>query len=112
MLDELRTVTGRLLDEQSEEGKRRQRTTGSMIPVTRDPFFARLIAWPPALDALASLGFSRPSFSDGWLIGKQPHSPRLFWHYDWFAWEDARSYDPVPAQVFLMYYLSDTRPEN
>src|SRR5690606_33776151 len=50
--------------------------------------------------------------SDGYIISKPPHSPRLFWHYDWFAWEDPRSYEPIPPQVFLMYYLSDTTPMN
>jgi hypothetical protein len=83
-----------------------------MLPITKHPMFAELIALPPALAALQSLGFTNPSFSDGWLISKPPHSPRLFWHYDWFAWEDERSYEPEPPQVFLMYYLSDTTREN
>lgn len=112
MLDQLRNITGRLLVGQSEEARARQRTTGSMLPVVSDPFFSELIAWPRSLAALASLGFTQPTFSDGWIISKPPHSPRLFWHYDWFAWEDSRSYEPVPMQLFLMYYLSDTRPQN
>ena len=112
MFDTLRVMTEKLLSAQSEEDRTRQRTTGSMLPIVADPFFADVIAWPKALAALATLGFDSPSFSDGYIISKPPHSPRLFWHYDWFAWEDPRSYDPVPPQVFLMYYLSDTRPEN
>jgi hypothetical protein len=83
-----------------------------MIPTTSDPFFSELIVWPGALGALASLGFAHPTFSDGWIISKPPHGPRLFWHYDWFAWEDERSYEPEPPQIFLMYYLVDTTVEN
>jgi ectoine hydroxylase-related dioxygenase (phytanoyl-CoA dioxygenase family) len=112
MLRVLRQVTDRLLDAQSDEARARQRTTGSMIPVTSDPFFADLIIWPRALESLATLGFPRPTFSDGWIISKPPRSPRLFWHYDWFAWEDPRSYEPEPMQLFLMYYLTDTTREN
>lgn len=37
---------------------------------------------------------------------------RLFWHYDWFAWDDPVSYAPEPGQIFAMYYLQDTQPEN
>lgn len=108
----LREVTGYLLEQQDEEAKRRQRATGSMIPTTADPFFAELIAYPPALEALATLGYTQPTFSDGYVISKPPHSPQLFWHYDWFAWEDPRSYEPEPMQLFLMYYLTDTTPDN
>jgi ectoine hydroxylase-related dioxygenase (phytanoyl-CoA dioxygenase family) len=112
MLTDLREKTDRLLEIQSAEDRAQQRTTGSMVPIVCDPFFADVIIWPKALEALSELGFRTPTFSDGYIISKPPHSPRLFWHYDWFAWEDPRSYEPVPPQVFLMYYLSDTRPEN
>ena len=112
MLRQLREVTDRLLMQQSEEAMRKQRAAGSMIPTTSDPFFVELIDYPPALDALRALGYEHPTFSDGWLISKPPHSPQLFWHYDWFAWEDPRSYAPEPMQLFLMYYLTDTTPEN
>jgi ectoine hydroxylase-related dioxygenase (phytanoyl-CoA dioxygenase family) len=112
MLERLRAATDDLLEKQDPERLRRARATGSMIPVVSDPFMAELVAWPPALAALADLGFPHPTFSDGWIISKPPHSPRLFWHYDWFTWEDARSYEPEPPQVFLMYYLVDTAVEN
>ncbi len=71
-----------------------------------------MIALPQALQCLAALGFDQPTFSDGYIISKPAHSPPLFWHYDWFAWEDPRSYEPVPPQVFLMYYLTDTNRQN
>lgn len=112
MLAALRATSERVLTAQSEAERARQRTTGSMASVMADPFFADIIAHPKALAALAALGYQQPTFSDGYIISKPPHSPRLFWHYDWFAWEDPRSYEPEPMQVFLMYYLSDTGPQN
>lgn len=54
MLLRLRAATNALLDSQSEEQQRRQRSTGSMIPLSKtdDPIFAELITWRAALDAL------------------------------------------------------------
>lgn len=112
LLDRLREATDRLVAEQSAEQAAMQRNTGSMIPAVRDPILAELITLPAALDAFREMGYGRPSFSDGWIISKPPHSPRLFWHYDWFAWHDPVSYRADPAQVALMYYLHDTRRKN
>jgi len=77
-----------------------------------DPLFADLIAWSPALDQLSSMGFQNPTYTDGYIISKPPKSPQLFWHYDWFAWQDPGAYDAAPQQVFLMYYLTDTSITN
>ena len=46
------------------------------------------------------------------MIAKEPHSGPLYWHQDWPFWDDAVSADPLPHQLFLMWYLVDTRPEN
>ena len=112
LVADLRRITEKALMARSEEERGRHRTTGSMVPIVCDPFFADIIAHPRALEALAMLGYGNPVFSNGYIISKPPRSLRLFWHYDWFAWEDPRSYEPEPPQVFLMYYLSDTRPGN
>ena len=111
-LARLRDVTDRMLAAQSDAQRERTRSQGSMLTTREDPLFAELIAHPAALAALRSLGFARPTFSDGYVISKPPRGPRLFWHYDWFAWQDPRSYETPPPQVFAMYYLSDTTPEN
>lgn len=85
---------------------------GSMLPTTVDPILADLIAHPALLARLAELGFPDPSFADGYIISKPAGGGRLFWHYDWFAWDDPRSFEPPPPQVFAMVYLTDTRREN
>lgn len=105
----LRDVTDQMLGARDHSATRSQ---GSMMNTSQHPAFAELITFGPALRALASLGYSQPAFSDGYIISKPPASPRLFWHYDWFAWEDESSFEPEPQQLFAMYYLSDTTPEN
>ena len=113
LLAELRQVTDALLEEQSQADRVRYRYQGSNIAVAyQHPVFARLFTLPKALQALASLGFPRPKWWSGFLLSKPPHAPPLYWHQDWWAWDDPISANPVPAQVFLMYYLTDTTPEN
>ncbi len=60
MLTRVRAVSDRLLDAQSAEHFEEQRSTGSLISVYDDPFFAELVAYPPALEALTALGYPRP----------------------------------------------------
>lgn len=105
-------TTDRVVEEQGTEHAVRQRTTGSMVPITSDPIYAELITLPTALQALAALGYPEAVFSDGWVISKPGGGPRLFWHSDWFAWEDKASYRAEPLQISLMYYLNDTHVSN
>jgi ectoine hydroxylase-related dioxygenase (phytanoyl-CoA dioxygenase family) len=112
MLQAVRGASVGLLDAQDPEHFEAQKSTGSLICVYDDPFFAELVAWQPAIDVLAAMGYDRPTFSTGFVISKPPHSPPLFWHQDWWGWNHPHSYTPVPQQIFLMYYLVDTAPEN
>lgn len=112
LLDAIRKASERLVASQSEEEKRKQRSTGSMISVVKDETFARLIAWPKALNALRELGCPDPKYASGYVISKPPKSPRLFWHYDYAIWHEPGSFEPMPKQIFLMYYLVDTTAAN
>ena len=113
MLDELRRVTDGLLTQQSSDDAERYRYQGSNIMLAyQHAVFARLFALPRALDALSALGFQSPRWWSAFLLSKPPHAPPLYWHQDWWAWDDPISNSPVPAQVFLMYYLTDTTPHN
>ena len=113
LLDELTAVTEDLLAHCSGEDAQRYRYQGSNISVSyQHPVFPRLFAWPPSLEALKELGFDRPKWWSGFLLSKPPYAPPLYWHQDWWGWRDPVSADPTPAQLFLMVYLTDTRPEN
>ena len=111
-LERVRTASDRLLDAQPSSHFTEQKSTGSMISVFDDVFFAELVAYPPALSALADLGFDRPAWMSGFVISKPPRSPALFWHQDWWGWNEPCSYEPPPQQLFLMYYLVDTDRSN
>ena len=112
MLARVRAASDGLIEAQPSEHFDEQKSTGSMISVYDDPFFAELVAYPPALDTLASLGYPNPRWSSGFVISKPGYSPPLFWHQDWWGWNDPVSYTDIPQQLFLMYYLVDTRIEN
>lgn len=112
LLTRLRQITDQLLDAEGEEVRAGQRSTGSMIDVGVHPIFAELVAHPPARTVLETLGFLRPRWMSGYVISKPPRSPALFWHQDWWGWNDPSSYTPLPQQLFLMYYLVDTTPHN
>ena len=112
MLSRLQTVTDELLDAQTEDERAAHRSSGSMISVYTHPLFAELVVYPRALQALEALGFLRPKWSSGYVISKPPQSPPLFWHQDWWGWNDPCSYTALPQQLFLMYYLVDTIPYN
>ncbi len=112
MLARLRAVTDGLLARQETAHFARQRAQGSLIRVTEDPFMARLIAYPPILEALAALGFADPKWGSGFIISKPPKNPPLFWHQDARFWNDPISYTPRTIQCFLMIYLVDTTRHN
>ncbi|HZO92096.1 MAG TPA: phytanoyl-CoA dioxygenase family protein [Chthonomonadaceae bacterium] len=113
MLAELTQVTEDLLARQTPQDVKRYRYQGSNIFVAyQHSVFARLFAWPKALAALAALGFDAPKWWSAFLLSKPPHAPPLYWHQDWWAWDEPCSASEIPPQVFLMYYLTDTSVEN
>jgi len=113
MLDELRRVTQGLIAQVSAGDAEKYKYQGTNVQVNyQDPIFAKLFAWPAALDALASLGFPNPKFWSGFMLSKPPHGPPLYWHQDWWAWDEPCSLEATPPQIFLMYYLTDTNREN
>lgn len=107
----LRATTDRLLEEHAAR-QEAFKAQGSMIPTTKDPAFADLVTHPRALAAFAELGYARPTFTDGYVISKPGGGKPLFWHYDWFSWDDPVSHRDEPGQLFAMYYLTDTSREN
>ncbi|RKU28843.1 hypothetical protein C6497_08775 [Candidatus Poribacteria bacterium] len=112
ILTDLRLATEKLLSQQTEDERTDHRSSGSMISVYSHSIFSELVVYPRVLQTLEALGFLRPKWSSGYVISKPPKSPPLFWHQDWWGWNDPSSYTPLPQQLFLMYYLVDTTPYN
>ena len=117
MIKDLSDLTDTILAEQDESHFASKISQGSMVMIDwalshKHRLFAEFITNPNTLVALANLGFDEPKFGHGRIISKPPYSPQLFWHEDGRFWNDPVSYTTQPIQVFLMYYLTDTRPEN
>ena len=108
----LRQACQRILDTASQEHLATNRTTGSMLGVERDPWFAELISLPRTLSVLRGLGLGQVAWSAGYVISKPAGGPRLFWHQDWLWWNHPVSYEPVPHQLFAMFYAVDTDRSN
>ena len=111
-IDELILITNNLLNEQSDQERDEQKSTGSMINLSKDPFFADLISYKTVLETLKKFGIYDLRFSSGYIISKPAFSPPLFWHFDWAAWDHPFSWGKIPAQLFFMYYLVDTNINN
>ena len=68
----------------------------------------QLLTWPKTMETLRIMGFPAPKLHNFYVSTKPPQSAALPWHSDLFYRYD----DPAPAELFLIYYLSDTTPEN
>jgi hypothetical protein len=112
LIAELAHVAVERAGRQTREEAERQRYTGSLIGLELEPAFARLIAHPGILAALARLGWPRPRYMNGYIISKPAGGPGLYWHQDWWGWDHPLSYEPAPPMLFAMCYLTDTRREN
>lgn len=94
------------------EHRESNRSQGSLVPLADHPDFADIVGSDTLRAAFAGLEFADPRFSSGYLISKPPGGPPLFWHQDWWGWNDPVSYGSSIPQVFVMIYLSDTSPAN
>ncbi len=96
----------------SAEHRAKYRSEGSLIPVADHPAFAEFIGHPSILSSFKRLGLRDVRFTSGYVISKPPQGPALFWHQDWWGWDDPMSYTDRLAQFFVFLYLTDTKPEN
>ncbi|MEZ5670367.1 MAG: phytanoyl-CoA dioxygenase family protein [Alphaproteobacteria bacterium] len=108
----LRAHAARIVPTIDDAHRARNRSQGSLVQLAEHPEFAEVIGAPALLAAFAGFGFADTRYSGGYLISKPPHSPALFWHQDWWGWDDPISYTAAIAQVFVMIYLTDTSPAN
>ena len=111
-VSDLKRRSRAVLEGVSDAHRRRNRSQGSLVNLSDYPDFAGIIGHPTMMALFKSLAFPDPVFSSGYLISKPPHSPALFWHQDWWGWDDALSYSDKIAQVFVMIYLTATTETN
>ncbi len=108
----MRAACERVLAKASRAHLEANRTTGSMLGVEQDEGFGELIALPRTLEILRGLGLGQVAWSAGYVISKPAGGPRLFWHQDWMWWNHPVAMDPLPHQLFAMFYAVDTSRDN
>ena len=111
-MDWLRSLCGQALSKVSTEHRERNRSQGSLVLIADYPEFGKLLGHPALSKIFDELKFRDPKFSSGYIISKPPKSPALFWHQDWWGWNEPSSFTDQMAQVFVMIYLQDTTPQN
>ena len=107
-----REVAAKTLDDLDDAHRDRFRSNGSLCNLAELPAFAPLISDHRIISAIKDLGGADIRWTSGYLISKPAGGDPLFWHQDWWGWGEAVSYDPSPAQLFVMIYLTDTGIEN
>lgn len=109
----LRRLARRKLLAETSAHLQRYAHHGSLIPIRlEDDPHTELLTSSALHAAFGLLGFTDPRWISGYVITKPPHSPGLWWHQDWWAWEHELSFAERPPQIFCMLYLQPTRKEN
>ena len=86
LIAELQGASEELLTHRSLSHLQADQFTGSLIPLSKHPVFAKLIGDEPVLTALKTLGLSDLRYMSGYIISKPPGSPSLGWHQDAWYW--------------------------
>jgi ectoine hydroxylase-related dioxygenase (phytanoyl-CoA dioxygenase family) len=88
------------------------RPNNTLVPLRwDDPVVAAVLADPDRVGRLARATEARDlRWISGYVSVKDPHSPPLWWHQDWWSWTHPVSFRPAPVQVALLLYLSATGP--
>jgi len=78
-----------------------------------DPIVRVLLKSAIRVNALTVvLGADDLKWISGYISVKEPHSPPLWWHQDWWCWDHPLSYRRFAPQVAVLCYLADTNTEN
>ena len=111
-LEKIVRTSVKALETLTPDQREKYKSQGSLLQLADYPEFSDLICHQKLIDMFMKLGFSDTRFSSGYIISKPPKGPALFWHQDWWGWENSISYSDNVAQLFVMIYLQDTTKKN
>jgi len=111
-MDSLLLKAHATLFRETTESRDAVKSNGSLIHLADNPEYADVIAAPELLALLRECGATDPRFTGGFLISKPGKGAPLFWHQDWWGWDDPSAYNSRGNQLFAMIYLTNTRVEN
>jgi ectoine hydroxylase-related dioxygenase (phytanoyl-CoA dioxygenase family) len=112
MIEKIKRWCVEALGNVSEDHRRQFKAQGSLIDISEHPVFSEVVAHEALAKLFDETGLSGHVFSSGSIISKPPGSPSLFWHQDWWGWDDPLSYTERIPQVNVMIYLSSTSRGN
>ncbi len=74
-----------------------------------DPCVSLILHQPAAVGAVKdAVGGSDLRWISAYITSKAPQSPPLFWHQDWWCWDDPVSFNECAPQVAVLCYLTET----
>jgi len=112
MISDLQQKSATVIDNCTDEHRASVKSNGTMCNIAKMPQFADIISFKPIIDTLKEIGGTDVRWTGGYLISKPAGGPPLFWHQDWWGWDDLISYENTPVQLFVMIYLSETTADN
>ena len=91
-----------------------ERPNNTLIPLRwDDAVVAAIVGSEGRIRSLASaLGADDLRWISGYVSIKDPGSPALWWHQDWWCWDHPASFRRAPVQVAVLCYLTDTDAAN
>jgi hypothetical protein len=112
MIEKISQWCDKALETVSENHRAQFKSQGCLVDISDYPDFSEIIGHEALAALFNELDLGGHVFSSGSIISKPPASPPLFWHHDWWGWDDPLSYTDRIPQVNMMIYLSPTSPDN
>src|SRR5688572_18141279 len=72
----------------TENHRKMFKAQGSRVDILDYPDFAEIIAHPALAALFDELGLHGRVINSGSVYSKPPGAPSLFWHQDWWGWDD------------------------
>jgi len=90
------------------------RPPNTLVPLRwNDPIVRLLLKSDRRVQALTDgLRADDLKWISGYVSVKEPHSPPLWWHQDWWRWDHPLSYRRMAPQIGVLCYLADTNAQN
>lgn len=107
-LTTIREQVGVALD--APRGAACERPHNTLVPLRwADPVVASVLGSPTRRQRIGeAVGAADLRWISAYVSVKEPHSPPLWWHQDWWCWEHPVSFAAAAPQVAVLCYLAPT----
>ena len=112
LIEKMRVWSHTALANVSDNHRVQFKSQGSLVDISDYPDFSEVIGHQVLAALFESLNLGGQVFSSGSIISKPAFSPSLFWHQDWWGWDDLLSYTDKIPQINIMIYLTPTTQQN